>query len=1095
VSSPAFLHAADAEARRAAIDPARSLIVRAPAGSGKTELLIQRFLRLLAIVQKPEAVVAITFTRKAAGEMLNRVLDALRAARDGAPVDKPHEQVTRELASAALARSGELGWDLLANPGRLRIQTIDSLCLSIVSSMPWLARFGALPRIEEDARPLFDEAARRTLLENRDEYRDPLEILLRHLDNDAAQARSLISTMLAKRDQWIDLAAQAESHEREVLEAALQRSVAKILDAAERLISPHLRGEWLALANFAARNLGKPELEGWPGADPERLHNWLALADLVLKKDGDWRTRVDARNGFPPGSGREQARLRGLIQELSRSEGCSESLKAVRDLPPPHYTPAQWTVLRAILQCLRLAVAHLRVIFGERRVIDFMELGIAARHALGELDGPSELAFHLDSRIEHLLVDEFQDTSRAQFELLKKLTSGWDATDGRTLFLVGDPMQSIYRFRQAEVGLFLRAERDGVGPVQLETRSLALNYRSLPVIVGRVNEIFSCLFPGAEDLESGAVRFTDAQAAQGGLGEVTLDAFAEGEDRAEAQRVVERVLAARAEDPGGSIAILVRARTHGAEIAAALKDAGLKYRAVELDPLGGRPIVRDLLTLTQAMLHRAGRIAWLAILRAPWCGLTLADLEALVRGRKEQTVWECLHDLSPLSEDGRSRAERVRHVLSEAFAAQGRWPLRRWVERVWIRLGGPACLEGDSSALRDAQAYFDLLEAEQSGTDLRDFDQFHKRVEDLFAQPDAQADGGLQIMTIHKAKGLEFDTVILPGLGRIEKLDDKPLILFHEWPDDGGMHCLLAPIDQTGGRQDPLYEHLRRIERRKGDFERVRQLYVAMTRARKRLHLMGHIRNKGDHQPKPASRSMLADLWLALSGAERDLFRRDAGAAGIPGAPRVNPLRRVPEFAELPPMPAPVHWEGAGPLPPEPHQPTFEWVSESLRRAGTVVHLLVQRMRQGVEPAPDIAVIRRMLAHAGVAARDLETMARRVQAALVCIETSPRARWILKPRESARAEYSIAGVVDGEIIRGTVDRTFVEDGIRWIVDFKTSAHEGGSLEAFLDEQQRRYRDQMDRYAKILALAGEPVRVGLYFPLLDQWREWTPDSAT
>ena len=123
-----------------------------------------------------------------------------------------------------------------------------------------------------------------------------------------------------------------------------------------------------------------------------------------------------------------------------------EALDRLRRLPPPYYTDEQWDVLRALLRSLTLAVAQLKLVFRGERVIDFVELGIAARDALGRIDNPSEVAYRMDSRIEHLLVDEFQDTSRAQFELLEKLTGGWQPADGRTLFLVGDPMQSIYRF-------------------------------------------------------------------------------------------------------------------------------------------------------------------------------------------------------------------------------------------------------------------------------------------------------------------------------------------------------------------------------------------------------------------------------------------------------------------------------------------------------------------------------------------------------------------------------------------------------------------------------------------------------------------------
>jgi ATP-dependent exoDNAse (exonuclease V) beta subunit len=92
----------------------------------------------------------------------------------------------------------------------------------------------------------------------------------------------------------------------------------------------------------------------------------------------------------------------------------------------------------------------------------------------------------------------------------------------------------------------------------------------------------------------------------------------------------------------------------------------------------------------------------------------------------------------------------------------------------------------------------------------------------------------------------------------------------------------------------------------------------------------------------------------------------------------------------------------------------------------------------------------------------------------------------------SRKEFPVSGVVDGEIVNGRVDRTFVDgNGVRWIIDFKTSSHEGASLEEFLDEQQRRYNGQMNRYARIFSKLGNPVRLGLYFPLLDAWREWAP----
>jgi ATP-dependent exoDNAse (exonuclease V) beta subunit len=181
-----------------------------------------------------------------------------------------------------------------------------------------------------------------------------------------------------------------------------------------------------------------------------------------------------------------------------------------------------------------------------------------------------------------------------------------------------------------------------------------------------------------------------------------------------------------------------------------------------------------------------------------------------------------------------------------------------------------------------------------------------------------------------------------------------------------------------------------------------------------------------------------------------------------------------------------------GEPPAEAHEPTFEWVGESLRIAGTVVHELLRRARDGRVEIPPTSTLRRLLLHAGVIPSETGVTLQRVTEALLRMQTSERARWILADHGNARAEYAISGVDQGEIVRGKVDRTFVdEDGTRWIIDFKTSTHAGGALEVFLDEEQRRYRDQLERYARLFAPAGEPVRVGLYFPLLDQWREWVP----
>ncbi len=187
-------------------------------------------------------------------------------------------------------------------------------------------------------------------------------------------------------------------------------------------------------------------------------------------------------------------------------------LHAVRDVPAPHFTDAQWEVLGAQLMTLALAVAQLRLRFADTGEVDFIEIAQRAAAALGSADDPGELLLKLDASIRHLLIDEFQDTSQTQLDLLRTLTSGWQQGDGRSLFLVGDPMQSIYRFRKAEVGLFLEVADIGVGELQPDFLNLTDNFRSQAGIVEWVNQSFAQLLPRRSDAAAGAIAYSPSTA-------------------------------------------------------------------------------------------------------------------------------------------------------------------------------------------------------------------------------------------------------------------------------------------------------------------------------------------------------------------------------------------------------------------------------------------------------------------------------------------------------------------------------------------------------------------------------------------------------
>lgn len=1096
----------DHEARTRALAPGESFIVQAPAGSGKTELLTQRYLRLLATVSDPEEVVAITFTRKAAAEMQARILRALEQARTGPEPPDGFSRTTWRLAARALERDRERSWDLSDNPRRLRIHTIDSLCARLTRQMPVLSRLGAQPETVEDAMPLYRAAAEAVLaeLEEGETWSEPIALLLAHLDNDLPRIRDLLAGMLARRDQWL---AHVTNPDRGELESALARLVETALEAARGTIPEECRAELGALLARAGEGVDADSpvaalagLPGLPGTGAADLPRWQAVATFLLTKQNQWRRRLEKNFGLAEaGDAGEgwKSRYLALLARLAEEDDLRRRLREVRSLPAARYSDGEWRVVEALCRLLRLADAQLTLLFAERNVIDFTGITRAAISALGEDEAPTDLALHLDYQVRHLLVDEFQDISSQQYLLLRRLTAGWAPGDGRTLFLVGDPMQSIYGFREAEVGLYLDTWNAGrLGDVPLTPLRITVNFRSSRAIVDWVNRVFARVLPARPDVARGAVSYAAAEPfhGEGESPAVLLHAVPSGDDAAEAQTVRRLVEEAMARRPGGSVAVLVRNRSALETVVPVLKAAGLRFRAVEIEPLGHRPAIQDLMALARALAQPADRVAWLAVLRAPWCGLGLSDLLAIAGQGDARTLWQRASDpdcRAALTPDGRHALERLVACLEPVLADRGRRRFRRWVESAWLRLGGPATLS-DPTDLENVRAFFELLDDLDDGGELRDPQLLAARAAGLFAAPDTAAGEALQVMTIHKAKGLEFDTVIVTGLARSPGRDESVLLRWsHRARAGGGEDLLLAPIPAAGRPPSPVYETLGAFENERRDYEEGRLMYVAATRARERLHLVTQLRLRDDGTPAPPpAGSLLGRLWPALA-AEFAAVLTGAVAEAPPGSSRPG-LRRFPRDWALPeaPPPAPLRRDPlhAGPLPGD--EVEFRWAGDTIQQVGILVHRLLGRLPGGV--LPDDADIARLLAGQGVPRDEIPWAADSVRQALENTLSDPRGRWLLDPRhEALRREYPLSGLVDGRLVNVVLDRTFVDaQGVRWIVDYKTSRHEGPDLEHFLDRELERYRGQLERYATLMRrLDARPIRLGLYFPLLRGWREW------
>jgi ATP-dependent exoDNAse (exonuclease V) beta subunit len=1126
-------------------------MLQAPAGSGKTELLMQRFLACLATVEQPESVLAITFTRKAAAEMRSRILLALQGA---AQLDQaeilirpPHEQESLRLARAVLDTSDALGWNILDQPARLQVRTLDSFCESVAQRAPFKGLLGGAAQVREDAQPLYELAAQRVIDQLADvgARGDAIETVLTRLDNNVGDARNLLAAMLAQRDQWLHFLGRSDAFDplqqqslRGKLEAALALSVEEDLALVRACIQTAFNGaqvaELFALMRYSADQLANevapssPVIKtiaasaevvpisaascdgSLPSSNSTNLPAWRAICEFLLTGDRSkpaLRKTVDKRNGFPAGARNGQThrtRCIELLSDLAQLPGAvelCEALRRIRRLPDPRYSESQWQFMRALLEVLPLAAAHLKVVFSEQAAIDFAEYAQRALDAIGDEGDPTELGLQLGYRIRHILVDEFQDTNRVQVELLGRLLGTWDAEEQCSTFYVGDSMQSIYAFRQADVAIYQQARTEGIGGHLHGFNRLTENFRSQRKLVEWFNRIFPIILREDSDLTN-AVQYAGAEPSRPALDgpAVLTKGFAQRDRAGEAKHLAECIrrelaIPTPATEKPATIAVLVRSRTHLPELVEALHTAGIEYRAVKTDRLSDRPLVRDLDALRTALTNLADRTAWLAIVRAPWCGLALADLLELCRGDERSTVRELLrHRRAQLSEHAQLALARCVPVLEDALTRAGRTSPRALVESTWLRLGGPACLTDREQGIRDADAYFALLDVQSSAGTLLDPGHFAEKLHDLFAPADTRGGIRVEIMPIHQAKGLEWDVVFLPALERRSRQDDKRLLYWRLRRRREQEFLLLGPMEASGkkDRKSATIEgYLREIANDCSREELKRLFYVAATRARKRLYLSAAV----PESRQPDANSILRLLW-DIPGMQQEFAPPAVQESATQTNEKTKPellLRRLPATFVSPVLPEPLRWNSSQTNSSE-EEHRFEWVGDLLPRVGVVAHSFLQRIAQ--EGATDWdakrilsarPAISAALSRAGVMRGELEQGIARVSQALSRTLEDDRGRWMLSPHPEHRCELAVSAVIEGRLEHVRVDRTFIEEGTRWLIDYKITEQLGGDSRRFVQMQVDKYRPDLQRYVRVLSVYDlRPVRCALYLPLLGEF---------
>lgn len=1217
-SSSPFPVPPDQHQRDIALDPHRSVLVQAPAGSGKTDLLTRRFLRLLAEVDDPRRIVAITFTKAAAAEMRHRILDELEKADKRSAAEPPVRETFAEgsmesLAARALAHSRKLDWRLIELSSQLRISTIDSFCRDLAMQQPIFSGIGNSLQINERPAELYAMAAQATLEKLGDTRYPELSGAIRDLllwrDNNWKELQELLVRMLAQRDRWmLDFVLDRQQDWdalRERLEKPMAKTVRDAIAHLEHLLTAEDRSEAHQLAQFACSNgagekySGLAELADFPSgphADHEALEEargaYVCVAKLLLKNDGVIRRQIDARLGFPKDYLDEKARMQDLLERLADVPGLEEALAHVSKLPPARYTEEDWQIIRASFMLLRHAAAELKTVFAEAGAVDFVEVAqIAKQVLLGEDNLPSDAAQAVADDIHHLLIDEFQDTSRRQHEFVTALIEAWPDVTGRTVFVVGDPMQSIYFFRDAEAELFTRVKDFGFelkagDSFPLDPVMLSANFRTATELVSKLNDTFERIFDAAD---GSGIEFARAEAARtpAALSEKRLDlhlafvpqargsaserpdatarkrelaAEREAIRNAQTSEIVtlirshlDRAESARVASQKYRIAVLGRARTALAPVASALREAGIPFRAVELENLSDRPEILDAVALTRALFNPQDRVAWLGVLQAPWCGLSLAELHSIAGtdegSRITPPIPDLLRDrLDLLSPQSRLAAERVLSAcssLSESRLSVPTAAAGTLIQQIWRSLGGDACV--DDAARANLALYWRLLDNLPNGE--RDLvgPALDAALADLCALPDpgSSTNAGVQLMTIHKSKGLEFEVVIVPDLQAQGGRGSLDLLSWLERglpePDEDGAltEFLIAPVQYKGADPGAAKRWVDRARRDRETQEMRRILYVAATRAREELHLFAQpafkVNSDGTEQLVEPSKCLLATAWPALADEVRQQFEaRSRGAQAASSASNEIVLQSLAAVGRdnllMMPSPAqptiirrlPPEFSTAGASTPGARQaPELIGLSESptytrhegglLSRAlGNAVHKLLEdltRLRQATDWDACRAALEQLrprtkasIRALGIPGPDAEKISKDAHEIASNATHEPIGQWILSPRLDSATEAAWAGTLSGSLHQIRIDRLFRAgstplsegDHALWIIDYKTARVDSNDTASAIAALRETFRPQLETYASILRNVhgtGTQIRAGLYYPRMTHFDWW------
>jgi ATP-dependent helicase/nuclease subunit A len=1064
----------DRRARDFAVDPRHNVVLEASAGTGKTSVLVWRYINLLKAGVEPGNILAITFTRKAAAEMRERIIRELKEAAARSELDKARWNNVRE-------RLGEI-----------TISTIDAFCLSLLREFP----------LEADLDPGFEMA---------DETEVP-RLVEESLDRSLRIFAGLART---EPDVALVLAQLGVSRTREGLASLLER----------RLVA------WSALNRFLAHGpadltaevvcrRAATALQDALRAVPGGLSRFLADGPIDHPR---YRLLIRDLNRLADLERAGDAQIRGALERAAahfltaegkaRKSGAIPPYKGERDYPSaeaskrhraaafqvaPHvenvlvsFTRDLNVVLaRGIKRMFAIALAQYRKALEDRSILDFSDVLQRALDLLRQMDEFSQSRFRLESRYHHVLVDEFQDTSRAQWELVSLLIQSWGEGLGLatqpSIFIVGDRKQSIYRFRDAEVAVLQEAGRyiEGLRPAGSPKRSISRSFRAVPELLEFVNELFGEMSqPGTRPDEftyTESDRFPVDLSADRLRGPVLGLAVADDPDACAAavaheisrilrdETVRDRQTGVPRQARPGDIAILFRSRTSHREFEHELELRGIPTYVYKGLGFFDADEIKDVSSLIRYLADPGSDLRAASFLRSRFVRLSDGGLARL--GPK---LAAAITDPQP-PEALAALDDEDRHVLQHLRARAGAWLAQ--VDRVPPADLIEAILPATSYAYelrgpRRPQAWENLkkmrgLIRRIQNRGYATLARIADHIDSLTAGDESnaviEALDAVNLMTVHASKGLEFPIVFVVNLARGASGPPRPVRIV---------------VDGEGGEPSvsigPFVSETDELEREREKQETRRLLYVAMTRARDRLYVSSPLKDGVLVPGRGSLAEVLPDSLKQLFSHAATAFEECdvVGWTGPSGRPFEWRICRTPLAVEAGVLSA--LGEGAPGSPDESPHDAFgplvdraairrvavtEWLEDAAERngsqpgnrgdvtAGILIHRLFQsgEILDGCDEDAELAYARGLLRpeeraaiedidiDANVTAAVTAWRAMRARADVAALLSSGRRRH--------EVSFSMRTVKEGAsvVLRGTIDCLIEkDDGCVVVVEFKT----------------------------------------------------------